>query len=165
MTPLAAARMLGGMAATIESGMMPLWEEVGRIVEKEAKAMIGNDDSYHYNISPFATWEPLHQTTLDDKISLGISPPDRPLFRTGEMQDSIEHSAEPLAAHIFSDDPVAKWQELGTPNIAPRSFIGGAIVRKDKEIFALIATTLDVILAGRTSSLVHRISALSHLFR
>src|ERR1039458_5817292 len=112
-------KLLVGMAAAMELGFTAEMEKVGALVEAEAKDMIGNDASYSYNISPLPSWPRLAEVTLEDKTQQGYSPPDNPLRRVGILQQSIQHSAGPMAAHIGSDDPVALWQELGTTSAHP----------------------------------------------
>jgi hypothetical protein len=46
-----------------------------------------------------------------------------PWMRTGTLHDSIEVVAEGAEAVIGSSDPVALWQEHGTPHLPPRPFL------------------------------------------
>lgn len=136
-------RLFLGIAETLEAGIPGAMEEVGRIVQEEAKSMIG---TYQTGISPYRDWAQLSPYTQDDRAARGY-PPNEPLLREGDLRDSIEHDAGPFEAVVGSDDRVAVYQELGTeaqrqgqgpPGIPPRSFLGGAAVRKADEIVALM---------------------------
>jgi phage gpG-like protein len=89
---------------------------------EEAKAFIGHE---------LEEWQPLAPSTVAEKQRLGytgqISETD-PLLRTGRLRDSLRAEAESTSAGatgiVGSDDPVAVWQEFGTPHIPPRPFIG-----------------------------------------
>jgi hypothetical protein len=52
------------------------------------------------------------------------APHDAPWQRTGTLETSINASADGPEALIGSADPVAVWQEQGTPRIPPRPFLG-----------------------------------------
>lgn len=148
--PAAFAKFAIGVAAASEVGWQVQMEEIGEMVEKEAKSMIGH---LQRDLGPFRDWEPLHDATIEDKKADFQGPEYAPLFRTGVMQASITHSAAPYEARIGSDDKVALWQELGTPGvkhpIPPRSFLGGAAIRKEKEIVAVIWGEVELSLSGR----------------
>ena len=96
-------------------------------VATEAKALIGHENP---------EWAPLAPSTIDEKSRLGftgrISATD-PLYRTGEMRESIEGAAEGLTGVVGSTDKVALWQEMGTlrptGSIPPRPFLGLAMSR------------------------------------
>jgi HK97 gp10 family phage protein len=91
-------------------------------VEKDAKDMIG---FYQAETGPFPAWEPLAQSTEDEKARLGY-PSDAPLLRTGDLKDSITHEIDGLEAVIGSQSDIAEYQEFGTNTIPPRPFIGPA---------------------------------------
>lgn len=102
-------------------------KKAGEIVQAEAKAEIGH---YQDGAGPFAAWPPLKTATIAAKAN-----GDTPLLETGEMRDSIGLVVEGHGAHVGSNDDKAVWQELGTSRgIPPRSFLGGAAVRKSKEV-------------------------------
>lgn len=125
-------------------------ERACKVVEKEAKAEIG---TYQSAAGPFPAWAPLSDATLDGfyhqggfwvqgKEDAGYAPPDNPLLREGTMRDSIQHKVEGHFAGsqgvVGTNDPVAVYQELGTPNatypIPPRSFLGRAAYVKAHEV-------------------------------
>jgi phage gpG-like protein len=95
-------------------------ERAGRIVEEEAKRVIG---SYEYG------WQPLAASTVAKKAA-----GDTPLLETGEMRDSIEHVVVGHECHVGSNNMKAVYQELGTSRMPPRSFLMGAAMRKEHEI-------------------------------
>ena len=140
------------MATTMEGGSLRLMKECALLVEDEAKRMVGDDASYELDISPLPSWKKLAESTLADKTQMGFSPPDRPLERYGDLKRSIQHVATPKEAVVGTDDPVALLQEAGTTGahpIPPRSFLGGAAVRKGPEIQRKIGMGVESILRSR----------------
>jgi hypothetical protein len=97
--------------------------ETMEAVAVEAKAYIGHE---------MPGWPALAPSTVAEKERLGytghLSPTD-PLLRTGEMRESIsaEVDAVTLTGVVGSTDPVAVFQELGTPHIPPRPFLSTAM--------------------------------------
>lgn len=108
-----------GLVAHMEHEIHNSLEEAGKIVEEEAKRVIG---TYDYN------WTPLAASTLARKAA------DTPLLETGEMRDSIEHSVSGRTAYIGSNSDKAVWHELGTSKVPPRPFLQGAVDHKIEEI-------------------------------
>lgn len=108
-------------------------EKAARIVEEEAKRVIG---TYDYG------WTPLAPSTLAQKAA------DTPLLETGEMRDSIEHISDHKEANIGSNNDKALWQELGTVKIPPRSFLAGALQHKTDEVVDVIGREIVGALAG-----------------
>lgn len=107
-----------------------LLEEACLIVEKEAKRVIG---AYDYG------WPQLKDTTQAERSRLGY-PPNEPLLRTGELRDSITHEIEHGdTSYVGSPLKIARYQELGTQHMPPRSFLMGAAMAKEKEIHELTA--------------------------
>lgn len=116
------AAFTAGMVATVEHAKHHALEEAAKIVETEAKRVIG---TYDYG------WTPLAASTLAKKAA------DTPLLETGEMRDSIEHTIDGDTAYVGSNNDKAVWQELGTVGphpIPPRSFLVGAAQHKAHEI-------------------------------
>ena len=110
-----AAAELAGLTAAAE------------LISEEARHEIG-----HYqrdNMGPSAEWEELAKRTKDDRRSKGF-PENNPLLRTGELLHSISFHVEGNVAVVGSTSDVAVWQELGTRNIPPRSFLATAAYRK-----------------------------------
>jgi phage gpG-like protein len=135
---------LGGFAAhllTIEADLElareVCIEKACRMIEKEAKTAIG---SYRFE------WPPLQPETVARKAG-----GDAPLLETGELRDSIEHvsgrEGAEVVGYVGTNNPIAKYHELGTRTIPPRSFLGEAAMRKEHKIHEMmertIAATLD----------------------
>jgi hypothetical protein len=76
---------------------------------------------------------------------------ESPLLETGELQASIGHvsgrEGGEAVGYVGTNDPVAKYHELGTRTIPPRSFLGEAAMRKEHKIhemeLRMIAATFD----------------------
>jgi hypothetical protein len=134
-----APAMFATMLAEIHAETHHALERAARLVEKEAKAEIGD---YQGAAGPFAAWAPLAERTIEDRVRKGFTPDD-PLLRTGTLRDSIGHSVEVHGiasghAVVGSDSDIAVWQELGTVNMPARSFLGGAAVRKTPQVIHII---------------------------
>lgn len=124
-------------------------ERAARIVEKQAKEEIGH---YQPQTGEFAAWPELAESTKADRVAQGFSEND-PLLRTGKLRDSISHQVDGLEAVIGSDSDVAVWQELGTKNIPPRSFLGTALVNKEGQVAKTIgAHAVGALLHGTSFS-------------
>lgn len=113
-------------------------EKAAKIIEKEAKRVIG---TYDYE------WPQLAERTQEERARLGFSE-NEPLLRTGELRDSISTNIVKRGeeATIGSSLKRAIYQELGTATIPPRSFLVQAAVHKEKEIYektgARVTTTI-----------------------
>lgn len=121
------AAFLTGLAVHMPMAEHNALAEAAHIIETEAKEEIGH---YQGAAGPFAAWAPLKPETIAQKAN-----GDTPLLETGEMRDSIGTVILDHEAHVGSNDDKAVWQELGTSRgIPPRSFLGGAAVRKSAEV-------------------------------
>jgi hypothetical protein len=109
------------------------------MVEKRAKASIGQT---HPGI-----WAPLLAATITDKQRHGFPTP-KPLLRTGELRDSIEHVVHGLEGAVGSNDPVAVFQELGTSRIPPRSFLVSSAIASSDKIARMAAAATVAALSG-----------------
>jgi hypothetical protein len=103
-------------------------EKACRMIEKEAKTAIG---TYKFG------WPPLQPETIAHKAT-----GDSPLLETGELKESIEHTvgreSGEVVGYVGTNDPVAKYHELGTRTIPPRSFLGEAAMRKEHKIHEMM---------------------------
>jgi hypothetical protein len=106
---------LGGFAAhllTIEADLElareVCVEKACRMVEKEAKRAIG---TYLFD------WTPLQPETIARKAR-GYTP----LLETGEHV--VGREGTEVVGYVGTNDPIAKYHELGTRTIPPRSFLG-----------------------------------------
>lgn len=115
------------------------------MIEADAKLSIGFEQ--HEPSGPFAAWAALSSATMEGfthpkagwiegKEALGYTghrSATDPLLREGHLEASYTHISAGYAAVVGSDDDVAVWQEMGTPNarypIPPRSVLGAAAFR------------------------------------
>ncbi len=111
-------------AAVASRDAKPEMEQVGQLVENEAKRVLGG---YDYG------WPELQPETIARKAT-----GDSPLLETGQMRDSIGHIAEARSVSIGSNSDKAVWQELGTARIPPRSFLQGAALHSKDKILSTI---------------------------
>ena len=107
-------------------------EKACRMVEKEAKTAIG---TYRFE------WTPLQPETVARKAR-----GDTPLLETGELRDSIEHivgrEGTEVVGYVGTNNPIAKYHELGTRHIPPRSFLGEAAMRQEHKIHKMMERTI-----------------------
>jgi len=75
-------------------------------------------------------------------------PVPAPLLRTGEMRDSIEidapHHEAPgvVVGYVFSNNPIARYQEMGTEHIPPRPFLSTAAMGCEGHIHQIFASAM-----------------------
>ena len=134
-------------------------EAAARVVEKEAKGLVGE---YHGAAGPFVGWAELADETKDERVDQGY-PENEPLLRSGLLRDSIEHVAEVFEAQVGVPDrevqhpyrakpenigDIAVYQELGTSGIPPRSFLGMAAVHKGPEVAEILGAAVVKALVG-----------------
>lgn len=117
-----------------------------QIVLDEAKSIPGE---YQSGAGPFASWAPLAASTLADKARKGYPSPS-PELRTGELRDSYEMTVNFPKAHVGSNSDIAVWQEMGTSKMPPRSIVGLAAVRKEKDVHQIIGKTVLAALTGES---------------
>ena len=93
------------------------------ILEKEAKDKIAHPQNSE---GQFKAWEELAESTKKDKERSGyvINADYNPLYRTGELKDSIHAMSEGNYLFLGSKSEIMKFQEFGTAYIPPRSVIG-----------------------------------------
>jgi hypothetical protein len=123
-TLLGFATLTTHLVARVEHSKHEALEEGAKIIEEEAKRVVG---TYDYG------WPELAESTQADRVRQGYAA-DEPLLRTGALRDSIEHthvSADEV--QVGSNSDIAVYQELGTSRIPPRSFLVQAAVHKEKE--------------------------------
>jgi hypothetical protein len=140
------AKHLTGIIAYADHAEHHALEHAARIVETEAKRVIG---TYDYG------WPPLAPATQADRARKGFSA-DEPLLRTGEMRDSIQHTVyrrgAGFGAHeaeVGSNNDKAVWQELGTSTIPARSFLAGAAVHSAPHAVAWLGQAYHAILTSQ----------------
>lgn len=128
------AEHLGGLVLKVGHEQHAALEAAVVVIETEAKEAIGH---YQAEAEPFAAWDPLADATKAERVALGY-PEDEPELRSGELRDSIQHTAGLDEAVVGSDSDIMVYQELGTSHMPPRSILGGAAVRKTPEVLELI---------------------------
>lgn len=139
-----AERVIAGRAA-LEEGL----ELAAQVIEKEARDELG---TYQSAIGPFPAWEELAESTKDSRVAAGYTEND-PLLASGAMRDTFGHERERLEAVIGSTDEKMIFHEFGTSRMPPRPVFGPAVLRKEKEVAALIgAAGVAAIVGGK---LVH----------
>jgi len=144
-------------------------ERACKCVQDEARKEIGN---YQTADGPFPAWPFLSDATLygfrhqlgfwiKGKFDQGYgrdmaaSSVDDPLERTGELRASIHYHADHKHGVVGSNDPIAEYQELGTPNaiypIPPRSFLGRAAYRKAHHVAEILGAAPAIALCGQSA--------------
>jgi hypothetical protein len=110
----------GSLALEAEVHRRHLLDEAAKIVQDEAKRVLG---TYDYN------WPPLAPSTVERKGA------DTPGVETHEMKENIQRTIiNHDEALVGSELEKALWFELGTVKQPPRSFLVGAARQKEAEI-------------------------------
>lgn len=145
--PAAFAAFLSAKANEIGAAKIKALSKGATLVQADAKSRIGH---YQNDAGPFPAWDPLTPGTIQDKQRQGFGVPD-PLLRTGQMRDSIVAKVDEDGFAVGSNDPIARYQELGTsgPNpapdgyhVPPRPFLGPALYENREEVVKLVAEDL-----------------------
>lgn len=126
-----------------------LLERVGEHVMEKARAEIGHLQPAK---GPFPAWAPLKRATVRGKQREGFdfNADHNPLLRTGALRESIQKAVHGNKVTVFSDDPIAAYQEFGTEHIPPRPFISPAMFTSLPWIGARSATMVRRVLAGQS---------------
>ena len=138
------AAHLAGVAAAQHQMEAKALERCAKLVETRAKAKLGE---YQDAAGPFAAWAQLADSTNADRERQGYAA-DEPLLRTGALRDSVGHAVKDSVAHVGSDSDVAVYQELGTKNMPPRSFLGGALAESLEEVREIVGESAVAALVG-----------------
>ena len=164
-SPLAFAEYLERAAEEMGSAQHEGMGEAGRMVARKAKEYLGHPQG---DDGEFPAWKPLSRATeegfrhkfgfwIPGKVTDLKYPPDTPLLRDGGLGRSIKSDADAHTMHVGSDDPIALWQELGTPGaiypIEPRSFIGRAMFEGYHKAVAIVVRRIMAPLVGAAESL------------
>ncbi|WP_424139364.1 HK97 gp10 family phage protein [Roseomonas chloroacetimidivorans] len=147
-SPAAFALFAAGLAERADRERRSALDEAARVVQAEAKREIGD---YQPAAPPFGAWPQLAESTQKDRVAQGFTAND-PLLRTGKLRDSIGRRVGDGEAVVGSDLDVALYQELGTKTIPPRSFLGGAAVRKSDEVVKILGRRMVAALRGDTGT-------------
>ncbi|MBS0558429.1 MAG: hypothetical protein JSR21_00060 [Proteobacteria bacterium] len=74
---------------------------------------------------------------------------ETPWLENGSLRNSVGYDAQGTDAVIGSSSDVAVYQELGTPNIPPRPFLGSAAATMAGDLVTTMAANLARWLAER----------------
>lgn len=107
-------------------------------IRRDAQAEIGK---YQGSVGPFPAWEPLADSTQDERVRLGFTADD-PLLRTGELQESIEKERQGLEGVVGSKSDVMVFHEFGTSKMPPRPVLGPAAFKNREWIERLAAAAV-----------------------
>lgn len=148
------ARHLRRVAALGEEVTVDLTLEAANIVQKAAKARMGE---YQDGVAGWPAWANLAQATVEDRLRKGFTPDD-PLVRSGELRDSIAVSHVGTEAVVGSPEMVLYWQETGTQpgtwgknatsGIPPRPVLGPAGYLSKQKIGESTALAIMAWVAG-----------------
>lgn len=118
------AAFFTGLSVQISKANKQAVTKACRIVTTEAKRVLG---TYDYG------WPSLADSTIARK-----STGDSPGLETGAMRKSVNFSVDGTRLNwvgtIGTNDPHARWFELGTVKQPPRSFLAGAAHQKEAEV-------------------------------
>lgn len=123
-----------------------------QIVQARAKRTIGTNQE---------EWAPLAASTITDKARHGFKTP-APLLRTGEMRDSIEYMVHGNEGCVGSNNPEAKWHELGTARMPPRPFLRPAAIVSEDRIRRMATAAVVAALSGHGRH-AHDVREMLHL--
>jgi hypothetical protein len=138
-------RELERQVATIKPAAALALNEIGEAVQERAKEKIGE---YQGAVPPFRAWAPLAESTILSKTHEGYAPPDNPLLDTGEMRESISHEVAGLVLAVGSPSEIAKYQELGTVKMPPRSFLGASMMESLPVAEKVLGEAMKDVLSG-----------------
>jgi phage gpG-like protein len=116
-------------------------EMAGRRIAERARQKIG---------VPQAGWPPLQESTVERKQREGYARPEAPLYRSGELKDSIEyvvHSSESMV-EIGTNHKAAAVHELGSAHTPPRPFLAPAALEVMGDMQAEIPQLLGAAIMG-----------------
>ena len=139
-------RHLATLPAAVEHAQHVGLEAAGRDLVAHAKALIGTEKE---------GWAALAESTVRQKQAAGqtgrVSATD-PLLAKGDLRDSIGATVEGHKVTLGSSDPVAPYQELGTPRIPPRPFISATMFKDGHTAARAVAEHVVAAVAGRPVS-------------
>ena len=120
---------------------------IGQRIENKAKETIGH---LQVGAGGFESWPELAESTKADKDKKGYAFNEEynPLYRTGELKESIHHIVAVLnkeLGQVFIGSPldVALFQEMGTTKIPARSFLGLTMFKEKEQIEFILGLFLN----------------------
>lgn len=118
---------------------IPALEYAAQVVEKAAKEELGTYQ--RKNMGAFAPWAELSDSTkANRRQAQSTYGENAPLLRDGDLRASISHETDISGHEAVIGTPLEKaiYLELGTKNMAPRSFLGLAAHRSRKKIIRIV---------------------------
>lgn len=143
-SPGAFARHLLKLAAMMPEVDRHIVQASAEEIRDTAAGMIGQ---YQKAVGPYPAWQELADSTEEEKARSGYSL-EAPLLRTGEMQKSIEYTAERNEAAVGSNDQNMIYHELGTEKIPPRPVLGPAGIHSRERVMKIAGKTTLAWLSG-----------------
>lgn len=145
-------KSFGAVANALKRDLAEMDAALGVAMEVSAIAVLGTvrEELGTYqreNMGDAAPWAELKDETKIARLREGYSEND-PEFRSGQLWASIEYRAEPREFYVWSTDPVAVYQELGTPTIPPRAFFAPALHRNIPSILRFVGEAIEESLSG-----------------
>lgn len=131
----------------------PIYEKAaanfaGKALQKEAKDKIGHLQD---------GWKPLAESTKRDKEKQEyvFNADYNPLYRTGELRDSIHYvfNIESKTLFLGSDSEIMVYQELGTRYIPPRPVLSTTMYQAQPVINYVFGRMLQNFISGQKLSL------------
>jgi hypothetical protein len=138
LTLLEAAAEFEANARDLENLGPRIVERAAVVIEKKATSLIGKNHDY---------WPPLAESTIKDEQHAGYAVP-RPLLRSGEFRDSIQHVSQGNEACVGTDDPRGPWFEFGTSKMSPRPVLVPAAIASEDKIHRMVGTAAVAALSG-----------------
>ncbi len=146
------AARLAAMAAAMKESQAEVLEEMATRIQERAKEKIG---VYQDEVGPFRSWIQLKQSTQRERERHGYTPND-PLYRTGDLRDSIKKAIYGSFAVVGSDSMIAVYQELGTHGVGvdpetgyhvpPRPFLGPAAYESKEWVGEVVTEWVEKLL-------------------
>ena len=144
-SPSAFARYLAEMEVRLHEAEHEGLKKASELLVHEIRDEIGH---YQGAVNGLPAWAELAERTQEERVKAGFTPDD-PLRRSGGLADSFGYTIQGHESSVGSPDPVAAWQENGTPDAAhpipPRAAVGGSLVRRpDDVVKAMTLPTIGV---------------------
>lgn len=120
---------------------------IGEYTKDKAKGKFG---VYQEESGGFPAWQQLAESTQAERERLGFEP-NNPLYRTGDLMESIDFKVTPNQVQVGSDSEIMIWQEEGTNGphpIPPRPVLGPAMYESIDKIKYVLGTMMVNWLTG-----------------
>ena len=148
-SPSAFARYLAEMEVRLHEAKHEGLKKASEMLVHEIRDEIGH---YQGPVHGLPGWAELSERTQEERVKVGFTPDD-PLHRTGGLAASYEYEVHEDHSTVGSPDPVAGWQENGTPDakfpIPPRPVVGGSLFRRADDIVKAMTMPTIKVLEGK----------------